>query len=276
MISEALTRPLGPLAAWQWALVAAGGYVGYRFLTGRGISSGGGGAATTTGSTGSNIIQGPQGETGATGPSGSTFGITAQDITDWLNAGASADDIKKIIDDLKPPVPTPKPVPSPNPGRIGPPSHVPPPITYGKIWGSDVPAAIKNVDPSGTGIAALFKKLHLGYGTVVNMGDLKAAFNKVKLSYGSVIEAKDLQNLLKKEGITPHPAVVQTTTTAPKVATAIPETQALVAPATNAPMPTASIAALGIPNTGGISAPNTTIGNQTPGQSTTSPTRLVL
>jgi len=45
------TRPIGPLPLFGWVVVVLGGYVGYKFLSGR---SGGGGTSTTaTGSTGS-------------------------------------------------------------------------------------------------------------------------------------------------------------------------------------------------------------------------------
>ncbi len=79
MITEQLTRPLGPLAVWQWGLVVGGGYVAYHFLKGGGssggVSSGGGtvvGGTNSDGSTGSNIVQGPQGEPGPPGPPGTT------------------------------------------------------------------------------------------------------------------------------------------------------------------------------------------------------------
>ena len=75
------------------------------------------------------------------------------------------------------------------------------PATVGKIWGSDVPASWIAVDPGGTRIAALFKKLNLGYGTVVNPKDIQAAFNVSKTSYGSVLEPKDIQALLTKEHV---------------------------------------------------------------------------
>lgn len=90
MISEALQRPIGPLAAWQWGVVIGGGYLGYRVLTGQGLfpsggSSGGagvttGGAAigdpgfTTGGSQGPAGPAGPAGATGATGASGGSSG----------------------------------------------------------------------------------------------------------------------------------------------------------------------------------------------------------
>src|SRR5690348_17166122 len=85
MITEALTRPIGPLAAWQWGLVVVGGYVGYRYLTGGG-SDGGGTAKTTTdlSQTGSNIVQGPQGEPGPVGPPGLPGTNTTTTITAGL------------------------------------------------------------------------------------------------------------------------------------------------------------------------------------------------
>lgn len=74
-------------------------------------------------------------------------------------------------------------------------------VKYGSIWGSDVPTAIKDVDPSGTRVAALFKKEGLGYGTVVNPQDLVSAFKKAKVGYGTVVNPQDVAGLLKKEHV---------------------------------------------------------------------------
>src|SRR3954471_17373843 len=100
MISEALTRPLGPLPAWQWGLVGIGGYIGYRVLTGKSLSSGGGSAnaAAKDGSVdfsqlGSNIVQGPQGPAGPAGPTGPAGAVVAvpkiywaSDVPAWIKA----------------------------------------------------------------------------------------------------------------------------------------------------------------------------------------------
>ena len=80
MISEALQRPIGPLAAWQWGIVIGGGYIGYRILTGQGAFPGGGGSSGVTSggaavgdpgfSSGSQGEPGPVGPQGPAGPSG--------------------------------------------------------------------------------------------------------------------------------------------------------------------------------------------------------------
>lgn len=75
--------------------------------------------------------------------------------------------------------------PTPNP-----PSTIP-----ATLWGSDVPAAIQAVDPTGARTAKLFPK---GYGTVINMTDLQSAFTKNKLGYGTVINPTDVTALYKK------------------------------------------------------------------------------
>lgn len=86
MISEALQRPIGPLAAWQWGLVIGGGYIGYRILTGQGAfpsggssggSSGAGAAIGDPGFTGGSQGEpGPVGPQGPPGPTGGTSGGT--------------------------------------------------------------------------------------------------------------------------------------------------------------------------------------------------------
>jgi LysM repeat protein len=118
-VTEALTRPIGPLAAWQWGAVAIGGFIAYRFISGSGIGGGSSPTGTTVGATGSgdtgsNIVQGPQGDTGPAGATISGSGVTPADITDWLNSGVAPADIKTLITDLNPatPVaPAPKPAP---------------------------------------------------------------------------------------------------------------------------------------------------------------------
>jgi|SRR6516162_2722511 len=177
---EALSRPIGPLAVWQWAVVLVGGYIGYRYLSGR--SSGSTTSATTTdlSQLGSNIIQGPQGPAGPQGPPG----------------------------------------PAGSGGSGG--------TTAGTLWGSDVPAAIQALDPTGKKTASLFAKYHLSFGSVINMSDLKALFSKEHLSYGSVIEPKDILALFKKAGV---PLVATPTAempTTPLAAFSIPT--AVVAP----------------------------------------------
>lgn len=67
------------------------------------------------------------------------------------------------------------------------------------LWGPDVPAAIRAVNPSGwtVGRAVAWATGH-GFGTVINMSDLKAAFKAIGLGYGNVIEPKDVQALAAK------------------------------------------------------------------------------
>lgn len=139
---EALTRQIGPLAAWQWALVLAGGYIGYRFLKTGSLSSGGSGSngtATDLSQTGSNIIQGPQGEPGPPGPIG----------------------------------------PPGLPGTKPPTGTVPPTKNF---WGANIPAWLKIRDPSGSKTAAVFAHYKLGYGTVIDWTDMVALFKKVGIN----------------------------------------------------------------------------------------------
>lgn len=86
MISEALQRPIGPLAAWQWGLVIGGGYLGYRVLTGKGLFPSGGGSTPSGVTTGGAAIgdpgftsggsQGPAGPAGPPGPAGTPGTVT--------------------------------------------------------------------------------------------------------------------------------------------------------------------------------------------------------
>src|SRR6266568_4832951 len=79
MISEALQRPLGPLAAWQWGLVVGGGYLGYRVISGKGLFPSGGGSSVGVTNGGAAVgdpgfttggAQGPAGPAGPVGPAG--------------------------------------------------------------------------------------------------------------------------------------------------------------------------------------------------------------
>ncbi len=60
-IKGALTRQLGPLQTWQWALVIVGGFILFRALSNRGggSSSASGGSVSTTDSTGGGNEQDP-------------------------------------------------------------------------------------------------------------------------------------------------------------------------------------------------------------------------
>lgn len=70
---DALQRPVGPLPAWGWGAVIVGGYIGYRILSGKGLS-GGGSSSDSSQSTGTpiggSVTQGPQGDPGPPGPPG--------------------------------------------------------------------------------------------------------------------------------------------------------------------------------------------------------------
>lgn len=70
------------------------------------------------------------------------------------------------------------------------------PDTEGSLWGSDVPKDIQAIDPDGRLVADVFRKLRLGYGTVINMVDLDAAFKQLHHNYGAVINPVDVQWLI--------------------------------------------------------------------------------
>lgn len=78
---------------------------------------------------------------------------------------------------------------------------VAPPSFITVRWGPDVPAAVKAADPTGVRTVRAFVKAGLGYGSVVNVGDLKGnastrgLFPTYGVHYGDVIEAKDLRAL---------------------------------------------------------------------------------
>lgn len=65
-------------------------------------------------------------------------------------------------------------------------------------WGSDVPANLKATDPNTTRTIRAMAKVHRGYGTVVNMVDLKHAFADYHLGFGSVINPSDMSALFTK------------------------------------------------------------------------------
>jgi hypothetical protein len=70
------------------------------------------------------------------------------------------------------------------------------PDTEGSIWGKDVSAANRAVDPDGRLVGAAVRKAGHNYGTLVDTADLKAALTKVGHNYGSVVDPSDVKWLL--------------------------------------------------------------------------------
>jgi hypothetical protein len=70
------------------------------------------------------------------------------------------------------------------------------PDTDGAIWGRDVSAANRAVDPDGRIAGAAVRKAGHNYGTLVDTSDLKAALTKVGHNYGSVVDPSDVQWLI--------------------------------------------------------------------------------
>jgi hypothetical protein len=64
------------------------------------------------------------------------------------------------------------------------------------LWGSDVSAAVRAVDPPGTKVASAIRKTGWNYGTLINVGDLAAALKRAGHNYGSVVDPSDVQWLL--------------------------------------------------------------------------------
>lgn len=68
----------------------------------------------------------------------------------------------------------------------------PPHTVLAPIWGSDVPAAIRAVDPGGRKIAAAFTKVShqtpggaFHYGSVINLSDIMAAYKRLGWKYSA-------------------------------------------------------------------------------------------
>lgn len=88
-VTEALTRPIGPLAAWQWGLVIGGGYLAYRFLKGGSSPSFSSGGGTVVGSTtGDNNSAGT--DTGTGSIDTGTGGVTADQVQSMINDAVDA------------------------------------------------------------------------------------------------------------------------------------------------------------------------------------------
>ncbi len=71
------------------------------------------------------------------------------------------------------------------------------PDTEGSIWGADVPANIRVIDPDGRVVGAAVNKAGHNYGSRIDMADLQAALHKIGHNYGSTVDPADVQVLLK-------------------------------------------------------------------------------
>lgn len=65
------------------------------------------------------------------------------------------------------------------------------------LWGPDVRADVKAVDPNGRRVAVAVRKTGHAYGSVIDTADLEAALKKAHIDYGSVVDPADVRNLLK-------------------------------------------------------------------------------
>jgi hypothetical protein len=64
------------------------------------------------------------------------------------------------------------------------------------LWGSDVKAAIRAVDPAGRNVGIAIRRAGHSYGTVINIGDLEAALKLAGHKYGDVVDPSDVSWLL--------------------------------------------------------------------------------
>lgn len=64
------------------------------------------------------------------------------------------------------------------------------------LWGSDVPANIRVVDPLGKKVGAAVRKAGRDYKTVVNMGDLEKALENAHINYKTAVNPIDVKSLL--------------------------------------------------------------------------------
>ncbi len=71
------------------------------------------------------------------------------------------------------------------------------PDTEGSIWGADVPANIRAVDPDGRLVGTAVNKAGHNYGSRVDMADLQAALTKAGHNYGSTVDPSDVLWLLQ-------------------------------------------------------------------------------
>lgn len=61
------------------------------------------------------------------------------------------------------------------------------------LWGADIPNVLQGF--SSESAATVFKKYKIGFGSVINMNDLKRLFKKAGIKYGKSIDANDLLKL---------------------------------------------------------------------------------
>lgn len=64
------------------------------------------------------------------------------------------------------------------------------------LWGPDVRADVKAVDPSGRRVALAVNRTGHSYGSVVDTADLEAAMKRAHIDYGTVVDPADVRNLL--------------------------------------------------------------------------------
>ena len=70
------------------------------------------------------------------------------------------------------------------------------PDTEGAIWGKDVKASIRALDPDGRVVGNAVNKAGHNYGALIDTSDLAAALKRVGHNYGSVVDPADVQWLL--------------------------------------------------------------------------------
>ena len=70
------------------------------------------------------------------------------------------------------------------------------PDTEGGIWGPDVKASIRVLDPDGRIVGRAVNNAGHNYGSLIDTADLAAALKKVGHNYGSVVDAADVQWLI--------------------------------------------------------------------------------
>lgn len=76
------------------------------------------------------------------------------------------------------------------------------------LWGSDVPAKIRN-QLSSESAATLFKRYGVKYGSTINMGDLERLLKKMNIKFGKAVNYKEVV----KAGVITNLPTTSTTTT---------------------------------------------------------------
>lgn len=69
------------------------------------------------------------------------------------------------------------------------------------LWGPDVPADVRAVDPSGRRTSDVFSKAGSSYGSVIEMADLIRMFDHFKVHYGTVVQGPKMAALFKAAGV---------------------------------------------------------------------------